>query len=84
MSNTKYAQIRYKVLDDCFSNFRRKFYFDDLMDRCNEALREFYGAKHNDIKTRTLRYDISYMRNRAGEAGVEIDVIDDGNHSVSG
>lgn len=79
MASNKHAQIRYKVLDDCFSNFHRKFYFDDLMERCNDALRELYGEEHTGIKTRTLRLDISYMRDRAGEAGVEIEAIDDGN-----
>ena len=79
MSSNKHAQIRYKVLDDCFSNFRRKFYFNDLMERCNDALRELYGSDHEGIKTRTLRMDISYMRDRAWEAGVEIEAIDDGN-----
>ena len=79
MASNKHAQIRYKVLDDCFSNFRRKFYFEDLMDKCNEALREYYGEAHSGIKTRTLRADISYLRDRAGEAGVEIEVKDDGN-----
>ena len=79
MASNKHAQIRYKVLDDCFSNFHRKFYFEDLMERCNEALRELYGEEHSGIKTRTLRLDISYMRDRAGEAGVEIEAIDDGN-----
>ena len=79
MASNKHAQIRYKVLDDCFSNFRRKFYFNDLLERCNEALRELYGEDHSGIKTRTLRSDISYMRDRAGEAGVEIEVLEDGN-----
>lgn len=79
MASNKHAQIRYKVLDDCFSNFRRKFYFDDLMEKCNDALRELYGDKHTGIKTRTLRADISYIRDRAGEAGVEVEVKDDGN-----
>lgn len=78
MASNKHAQIRYKVLDDCFSNFRRKFYFEDLLERCNEALRELYGDEHSGIKTRTLRTDISYMRDRASEAGVEIEVKDDG------
>lgn len=78
MASNKHAQIRYKVLDDCFCNFRRKFYFNDLLSRCNEALRELYGEDHSGIKTRTLRSDICYMRDRAGEAGVEIEVIDDG------
>lgn len=79
MASNKHAQIRYKVLDDCLSNFRRKFYFNDLMERCNDALRELYGSEHTGIKTRTLRSDISYMRDRAGEYGVEIETIDDGN-----
>ena len=79
MASNKHAQIRYKVLDDCFSNFRRKFYFNDLMERCNDALRELYGSEHSGIKTRTLRADISYMRDRAGTEGVEIESIDDGN-----
>lgn len=79
MASNKHAQIRYKVLDDCFSNFRRKFYFNDLLERCNEALREIYGSEHSGIKTRTLRSDISYMRDRAGEVGVEIEVLEDGN-----
>ena len=79
MASNKHAQIRYKVLDDCFSNFRRKFYFNDLLERCNEALRKLYGEDHSGIKTRTLRSDISYMRDRAGEAGVEIEVLEDGN-----
>lgn len=78
MSSNKHAQIRYKVLDDCFSNFRRKFYFDDLMERCNDALKELYGEEHQSIGVRTLRADISYMRERAGEYGVEIMTIDDG------
>ena len=78
MASNKHAQIRYKVLDDCFSNFRRKFYFDDLMERCNDALQELYGDQHSGIKTRTLRSDISYMRDRAGESGVEIETVDDG------
>lgn len=49
------------------------------MERCNDALRELYGSEHSGIKTRTLRADISYMRDRAGAEGVEIESIDDGN-----
>ena len=79
MATNKHAQIRYKVLDDCFSNFGRKFYFDDLLEKCNDALAEFYGDEHGGIKTRTLRSDINYMRDRAGEQGVEIIVENDGN-----
>lgn len=79
MASNKHAQIRYKVLDDCFSNFRRKFYFDNLLEKCNEALRELYGEDHSGIKTRTLRNDIAYLRDRAGEMGVDVVAVDDGN-----
>ena len=78
MSSNKHAQIRYKVLDDCFSNFRRKYYFKDLLDKCNDTLREIYGEEHTGIKTRTLRADISYIRDRAGEYGVDVITDDDG------
>lgn len=78
MATNKHAQIRYKVLDDCFSNFGRKFYFDDLLAKCNEALAELYGDNHGGIKVRTLRSDINYMRDRAGDQGVEIIVENDG------
>ena len=77
MASNKHAQIRYKVLDDCFSNFRRKYYIGDLMDKCNEALRELYGEDHSGIKMRTLRSDISYMRDRAGKEGVEVETLED-------
>ena len=50
MASNKHAQIRYKVLDDCFSNFRRKFYFNDLLEHCNEALRELYGEDHTGLE----------------------------------
>lgn len=78
MASNKHAQIRYKVLDDCFSNFGRKYYFEDLVDAVNDALSENYGEQHSGVKTRTVRSDISYIRDRAGEAGVEILVEDDG------
>lgn len=78
MATNKHAQIRYKVLDDCFSNFGRKFYFDDLLEKCNEALAEIYGDELGGVKTRTLRSDISYIRERAGEYDVDIISENDG------
>lgn len=77
MSSNKHAQIRYKVLDDCFSNFGKKYFFKDLILNCNETLREYYGES-SEVKTRTLRSDISYLRDRAGEFGVEIVSTNDG------
>lgn len=78
MATNKHAQIRYKVLDDCFSNFGRKFYFKELLKKCNEALAEIYGDEIEGVKTRTLRLDISYLRERAAEYDVDIISENDG------
>lgn len=78
MATNKHAQIRYKVLDDCFSNFGRKFYFKELLKKCNEALAEIYGDEIEGVKTRTLRSDISYLRERAAEYDVDIISENDG------
>ncbi len=78
VASNKHAQVRYKVLDDCFSNFHRKFYFKDLLDPCNEALKELYGDNHLGIKTRSLRNDINYIRTLASESGVKVEAFDDG------
>ena len=81
MGDHRHAQIRYEVLDDCFSNFRRNYYFSDLLDLCNERLRLRFGDDYPGIKTRTLRADINYMRERADKDHVYIDALkdDDGN-----
>ncbi len=56
MSTNKNALIRYQTLDRCFSNFGRKFYFEDLLKIVNDALYEFDPNKEG-IKTRQLRDD---------------------------
>ena len=73
MATNKHAQVRYKVLDDCFSNFGRLFTFNDLIEECNCKLRELYGEESTGVGTRTIRSDIAYLRERAGEFGVEIE-----------
>lgn len=73
MATNKHAQVRYKVLDDCLSNFGRLFSFEDLLDECNSKLQDLYGPKYSGIGVRTLRSDLAYLRERAGEFGVEIE-----------
>ena len=36
MSANKNAQLRYRILDKCFSNFRRQYTIDDLVEEVNE------------------------------------------------
>lgn len=61
MPTNKNALIRYKVLDRCFSDFRRRYEIDDLIDEVNETLYDLYGTS---VSLRQIREDIKYMRDR--------------------
>ena len=38
MATNKHAMIRYQALDKCFRNPGRKYFMDDLVQACNDAL----------------------------------------------
>jgi hypothetical protein len=61
MPTNRNAQLRYQILDRCFSNFRRKYTIDDLLDEVNEQLIDINGK---GISPRQIRDDIKYMRDR--------------------
>lgn len=61
MPTNKNAQLRYKVLDRCFSNFKHKYTIDELVDEVNESLSDLTGQV---ISLRQIRDDIKYMRDR--------------------
>lgn len=66
MPTNKNAQLRYQILDRCFSNRHRKYSIYDLMD-------EVYEQSGERVSLRTIRDDITYMRYDMGaeiEAGV--------------
>lgn len=63
MATNKNAQVRYQVLDRCFSNFNRHYTIEDLLDVVNNQLRDLYGEK-STIKLRQLREDIKHMKDR--------------------
>jgi predicted DNA-binding transcriptional regulator YafY len=65
MSTNKNAQLRYHVLDRCFSNFGRKYYFEDLLSIVNAALVE-ENRKSIGIGERQLRDDIRFMKSDTG------------------
>ncbi|MBI9037708.1 MAG: WYL domain-containing protein [Bacteroidales bacterium] len=65
MATNKNAILRYNTLDKCFSNFGRKYYIKDLLEKVNETLQEF-DSKCTGIKTRQLRDDIRVMRSDIG------------------
>ena len=61
MPTNKNAQLRYQILDRCFSDFHRKYFIEDLMDKVNDALMDLYGTQ---ISIRQIREDIQYMKDR--------------------
>ena len=61
MPTNKNAQLRYQILDRCFSDFHRKYFIEDLMDKVNDALMDLYGTQ---ISIRQIREDIKYMKDR--------------------
>lgn len=84
-----HADIRYRALDKCFSNHYRKFYIEDLIVACNQALYNYTGDEKfnidkidviNDtntgVKLRQIRNDIRYMKSEDG-GGADIQVFRD-------
>ena len=61
MATNKNAQLRYQILDRCFSNFHRRYEIDDLLDEVNEQLDDMFGTT---VSLRQIREDIKYMRDR--------------------
>lgn len=76
MATNKNAVLRYNVLDKCFSNFQRRYYFGDLIDAVNNAIWNF-DPKLEGIKTRQLRDDIRFMKSEDGY-NAPIEAIRDG------
>lgn len=67
MATNKHATIRYQALDNCFSNFGRKFFIDDLIEACNEAIYDFSGID-DGVKRRQVFDDITFMESEQGWA----------------
>jgi len=65
MSINKNALLRYQVLDRCFRNTGRKYFWQDLLHEINKALEEFNG-QGSGIKRRQLYDDIRFMESEQG------------------
>ncbi len=61
MATNKNAQLRYQILDRCFSDYRRKYTIEDLVEEVNEKLYDLTGR---EISLRQIREDMKYMRDR--------------------
>lgn len=65
MATNKNAAIRYQALDKCFRNPGRKYYIDDLVDACNDALIDL-DPDSTGIQKRQLYEDIKFMQDSQG------------------
>ncbi len=65
MSINKNALIRYQVLDRCFRNPGRMYFWEDLLGECNKALMD-YDPNSEGIRRRQLFDDIRFMESKAG------------------
>jgi len=65
MATNKNAQLRYQVLDRCFRNPGRMYFWQDLLDECNNALFEL-DPNSKGIQRRQLFMDISFMESPQG------------------
>ena len=63
MSTNKNAQLRYQILNRCFSNFRQRYTIDDLVEEVNEKLYDLNGT---EVSLRQIREDIKFMRDSVG------------------
>lgn len=63
----KYQFKRYQILDDCFSNKTKKFYFEDLVIAVNQGMQDYLGTS---ISIRSIRGDIQFMKE---EYEIELD-----------
>lgn len=65
MATHKHAIIRYQTLDKCFRNPGRKYFIEDLVDECSNAIYEFTGSELG-IKRRQILEDIKFMESEQG------------------
>ena len=61
MPTNKNAQLRYQVLDRCLSNWSRRYYIEDLVEACNEALYQYNGETKDGggVKKRQVQEDLN-------------------------
>src|SRR5690554_6459792 len=65
MPTNKHAIIRYQALDKCFRNTGRKYFIDDLVEACSQAIYE-YDDIQEGVKKRQVQNDIIFMESENG------------------
>lgn len=73
MPINKNAMIRYQALDRCLQNRQKRFYMQDLIDACNEALADVNGSRGTKgaegVGRRQVYDDLNFMEDPMGFGG---------------
>jgi len=64
MPTNKNASIRYQALDKCFRDRCHRYYIDDLIEKCEDALYYYNGI--GAVSRRQVFEDIKFMESDAG------------------
>lgn len=64
MATNKNAQIRYHALDRCLGNWSKRFYIEDLIKACNDALYNYNGSE--GVKKRQVQADLNFLESEEG------------------
>ena len=64
MATNKNAQIRYHALDRCLGNWSRRFYIEDLIKACNDALYDYNGSE--GVQKRQVQADLDFLESEEG------------------
>ncbi len=65
MATNKHATIRYHALDRCFSNGGKKYFMENLIEACGDAIYAFTGTSEG-ISRRQIFEDIKFMESEQG------------------
>ena len=63
MPANKNAYIRYRVLDECFRDWNRRYTWDALREAVNRELR---NCGNTEVSISTLRADVKFLKSEAG------------------
>jgi predicted DNA-binding transcriptional regulator YafY len=67
MPNSKHQIIRYQALDKCFRNNARRYFIEDLIEACKDAIYNFTGNPEG-VQRRQIYDDIAFMQSEDGYA----------------
>jgi len=66
MATNKNAIIRYHALDRCFSNPGTKYFIEDIIESCNDAMHDI-DPNSSGIKRRQMYEEIKFTRDSLGD-----------------